>query len=196
VLEVLDRPGSDATRQRTLQKIGTEFGRIYTRYRRDAQRALGHIGGYDMPTNERPYAADAGMWCVIKGVTPRQVLEYWHANIKTFADKGMKIPPLSLLKSPGIIDQVACASIGTKQGAPARNGDPRPAGRNSFSDINTLDSRLRPALEAAGFDMSEYNNRFLVTIQKMAISMAGGNAPFVSATLKPMVSFAARTLYA
>lgn len=202
LLEVFDRPERDPVRKRTMLKVGTEFGRIYTRYRRDAQRELGHLGTYDMPKEERGYAAEAGMWCIVKGVTPRQVLEYWHANIKTFADRNLKVPPLTLLKSPGIIDRVACATLGESGGQQRRKprasavADPRPVGRNSFSDMGGLDRRLRPALERAGYDLSEYNDRFLLTIQKMAISVADGRAPFVSSTVKPMVNYAARHLYA
>lgn len=197
MLKLLAAKERDPTRKKLMLKIGGEFARIYTRYRRDAQRDLGAIGTYEVMEQERKYAAEAGMWCIVKAVTPRDVLEYWHTHIKTFAAKGMQVPPLSLLKSPGIIDQVACAAMdGQPIVSKTKTGKERWAeSKNSFSDPSRLDRRLRASLQREGFDMSDYNDRFLLTVQKMAMAVASGKTPFVSAEIKPMVVWAAENVY-
>jgi hypothetical protein len=202
MIEILNRRERDSERKRMMNKIGVEFGRIYTRYRRDAERVKRGYSNYDIQKQEKHYASQAGMWCIIKGVTPRQVLEYWHRQIKTFADGNLDVPPLSLLKSPGIIDQVACSALGSRPTSEERTARPHsgkgiiPSGKSSFSDTATLDRRLRPALLREGFDLSEYNDRFLLTIQKMAMNVASGRSVFVSGKLKPMVNWASHNLYA
>jgi hypothetical protein len=111
----------------------------------------------------------------------------------------MKFPPLSLLKSPGIVDQVACILLDPKTTsvlATPNQPDGRPTGRNSFSDINALDRRFRPSAERAGHDLSEYSDRYLVTLQKMAMSKAQGERIFISDKLQPLVDWAVENLYA
>jgi hypothetical protein len=199
MIKVLERPERDPNRQKLMNKLGAEFGRIYTRYRRDVERSFGREAKYVLWDSEKPYAAQAAMWCIVKGVSPRQVLEYWHTNIKTFANRSMKFPPLSLLKSPGIIDQVACVALDPKSPsvlATPKQTDGRPVGRNSFSDVSTLDRRFRPSAERAGFDLGEFSDRYLVTLQKMAMSKAQGERVFISDKLKPLVDWAAGNLYA
>jgi hypothetical protein len=198
MLKVFKRPPRDPDRRRIMAKVGTEFVRIYTRYRRAAERQRGIPSDYEVMDKEKPYAADAGVLCIVKGVTPRQALEYWHTNIRTFADRRMKVPPLSLLKSPGIIDQVACSALGGDDG-PQRatsSASGAPPTRNSFSDVGALDVRLRPGLNRAGFDVQDYNDRFLLTIQRTAVSIAKGQRVFVSSAIKLMVQWAVENLYA
>lgn len=204
MMELLSRPNRDPDRRKLMLKLGVEYSRIYTRYRRAAEQELGirpSIFAYDVPEAERAYAAEAGQWCVLKGVTPREVLEYWHTHIRTFADKRMKIPPLSLMKSPGMVDQVACARVAPD--VPARRTksdkkdlDPRPPSRNSFSDASGLDRRLRRGLERAGFDTRDYNDRFLMTLQQLSQGRAAGQKVFISSKLFPMVDWAVKNLYA
>lgn len=206
-LEVLRRKPSDQERKRLMSKIATEFSRIYTRYRKAAERRTRAYSDYEVERGERKYAAEAGMWCLIKGVTPRRVLEYWDENIKTFADGSMLVPPLSFLRAPANIDRVACSAISrpSKRGRHEPRGKPvgiprdprKPFGGNSFSDTDGLDVRLRPALQDAGFDTQDYNDRFLMTIQKNAISIASGKHVFMGAgKAKEMAKWAAEHLYA
>lgn len=205
LLAVIDRSERDPARRKLMAKIGTEFGRIYTRYRRTAERALGKapsVYGYEIPEREKAYAAEAAMWCIVKGVTPRELLQYWHTHIRTFADKRMKVPPLGLLKAPGIVDQVACASLSddpVEQGGTEGHSSassPVPAGKNSFSDERDLDRKLRRGLERAGYDTQDYSDRYLLTVQKIAISIAKGQRIFVANKIKPMAKWAAENLYA
>jgi hypothetical protein len=119
------------------------------------------------------------------------VLEYWHENIGNFAEHKMSIPPLVFLSGPANIDTVACASLdGSKR---SRS---KPAVGHGFSDESELDNRLRPGLERAGYETHMYNNRYLLTIQKTAQAIASGARLFVGAEMKPMVTWAARNLYA
>lgn len=202
MMEVLSRPKRDPGRKRLMDKLGTEFGRIYTRYRRQAESLYAMKPSpfsYEIPDREKHYAAEAGVWCVIKGVTPRSLLEYWHRHIKTFASRTMKIPPLSLMQSPGMVDQVACAAMDSEPPPPLpeydkKKRDPRPESRNSFSDEGALDRRLRRGLERAGFDTQDYSDRYLMTIQQLAAGVAKGQEVFVSSKQRPMVDWAAKNL--
>jgi hypothetical protein len=161
---------------------------------------------YEVTDKERKYAAAAGVQCVQRGVTPRQLMEFWHANIKHFQRAAnMQVPTLSFLSGISNIDTVACglvldetapggARIGTND--PEGNGA-RPRAGNSFSDTSRLDSRLRPGLEGAGYSTRELNDRYLLTVQKNALGIAAGRDIFIGkGPLRDMSLWAARTLYA
>jgi len=205
LVEVLNRKPRDSERKRVVAKIATEFGRIYTRYRRQAERRMGRsYSEYEVIDSERKYAAEAGIWCIRKGVTPRQVLEYWDRNIKHFADGSMALPPLSFLRWPANIDRVACSVLSDGKGK-RQSGHPRqapapsakPAGGNSFSEIQGLDVRLRSALNDAGFDTVEFNDRYLLGIQYNAMAIASGERIFMGESrAKRMAVWAAENLYA
>jgi len=196
MIEILDGSNRNQMKRRFIKKMGSEFGRIYSRYRRLLQREAGNQPTYLLPSQEHKYAAAAAEWCVRKEVTPRQVLTYWHMNIANFAERTMKIPPLVFLSSPANIDTVACASLESSE-AGWKAGQPKPSTPSShgFSDLRQLDARLRPALERAGFETQAYNDRHLLTIQKTAIARANGARIFVGADLKAMIDWASRNLY-
>lgn len=200
LLEIIGRHKKDKTRKRVLDKIGAEFGRIYVRYRRQAESASKVRAGvfaYEVPDTERQYAVDAGIQCLIKGVTPRRLLEYWHKNIKTFANRGLIIPPLSMLKSPGMVDQVACSAPVEIKSAFEEDDEPKRKDeiRTSFGDTSRLDERLRRGLDRAGFDTQDYSDRYLLTVQQLAKSVGGGTEVFIPSKLRPMVSWAVDNLY-
>lgn len=203
LVEILQRPARDRTRREVVAKVGTEFSRIYERYRREAERARGAAyASYSMESSERKHCEEAGAMCILRGVTPRQLLEYWHANIKQFTDGSLVIPPLTFLKSANNIDRVATSAIGTTARTPKPdNFDPpsriRATDRNTFSGPNGLDVRLRPALERAGFDTQMYNDRYLLSIQHNAISLAQSKHIFLAeGKVERMSRWAARHLYA
>lgn len=206
LLTVLARKPRDSERKRLVAKIATEFGRIYTRYRRQAERRHRAYSEYDYDVlpEERKYSADAGVFCIQKSVTPRQVLEYWDANIKHFADGSMFLPPLSFLRWPANIDRVACSVLskgrGKRKGGQSRHTpEPtaKPTGGNSFSEIEGLDVRLRPALNEAGFETMAYNDRYLLGIQYNALAIASGERIFMGESrAKRMAVWAAENLYA
>lgn len=204
-ITILDRPKNDKARTQLVDKITTEFCRIYTRYRREAERRRRAYSDYNVPNEERRYAADAGIMCLRKGVTPRQLLEYWDAHIGNFADRTMYLPPLSFLKAPANIDRVACSvlpSAAPPAGARAGGGRPapataKPAGGHSYANTDGLDPRLRTTLQDGGFKTQMYNDRFLLTVQHNALLLAKGQGVYMAdGPLKKMAEHAATVLYA
>ncbi len=191
MIQILDQPDTNPVKRGIVEKMASEFGRIYSRYRRMLQKQKDSVPSYLLPPQERKYAAKAAEWCIRKCVTPKQVLVYWHLNIGNFAERKMDIPPLVFLSSPANVDTVACASL---DGLEAEAKQSKDVG-HGFSDEHELDSRLRPALEAAGFETVLYNDRHLLTIQKTAQAIAHGARLFVGAEMKPMVDWAAARLY-
>lgn len=191
LLRILSKSKRDVKRKKLIAKLGVEFSRIYVRYRRAAEVSQGRPISFSstLPEKEKGYAAEAGVLCIEKGVTPRQVLEYWHEHIGSFAHKGLTIPPLSMLKSSAMIDQVACSNLDGK-----KRKKPKKKQRNTFAQTNSLDDRLRAGIESLGLDSSEYSDRFLATIQSMADSIRNGNKIFMSPQLRPIVAWAVENL--
>jgi len=203
-LRILKRDARDRTRQEIVRKYGVEFSRIYVRYRRDAERRKTGLTAPDyMVRHEREQKAceEAAIQCVLRGVTPRQVLEYWDSNIKNYTNNNLTIPPLNFLKSASAIDRVACSALGTVGRIEKTRTAPetvkiKPENRNTFSGVGGLDIRLRPTLEAAGFPTQAYNDRYLLSIQHNALAIAAGKSIFMAeGRVRNMVKHAAKALY-
>lgn len=207
LLVILDRRVQDKTRKALVDKITTEFCRVYTRYRREAERRSRASSNYSVPTDERRYATEAGIQCLRKGVTPLQLLQYWDEHIRDFADRTMVLPPLSFLKAPANVDRVACSTIALPQrGQLARPGGRgygeapaasiKPKAGSSYARPDGLDPRLRPTLERNGFQTQAYNDRFMLTIEHNARLLAAGTKMFLpEGKPKRMAEFAAVALY-
>jgi len=197
-LAILDRPKSDKSRQALVDKIATEFSRIYTRYRREAERRRKLVSTYNVSAEERRYAEEAGIMCLRKGVTPRQLLQYWDANIGNFAQRDMVLPPLSFLKSPANIDRVACSSMSAPAptSAAVSAESPKPPAGNSYTAMGQLHPELRKTLEQGGFKTQAYNDRYLLTLQHNAELLAKGTKVFMAAgKAKEMAEFVAEVLF-
>ena len=190
LLEVLSRNTKDGERKHLIEKLTTEFCRIYTRYRRQAERALSGFSVYEVMDGERKHAANAAIGCVQKGVTPSHLIQYWDANVGNFTN--MRIPTITFLASANIIDQAACSALPSK----AKKGE-KPKAGNSFSEVTGLDVRLRAALEREGFDTRAFNDRYLIGIQHNAMALAQGKRIFMGKTkAADMAKWAAANLYA
>jgi hypothetical protein len=187
VLEVLSRKSRDSVRIKLVSKLCREFCRIYTRYRRQAERELRGSANYkDVSETERRYAEQAAVLCIQKGVTPTRLIQYWHKAVRNFTD--LKIPTLRFLSSPTNIDQVACVELEEPKSKP-------PAG-NSFSAVYGLDPRLRSTLERAGFDTRPFNDRFLLGVQHNAMSIVQGKDIFMAnGVVRDMATYAAEHLF-
>lgn len=192
MIEILERPKSNTERKAMVAKLGSEFLRIYSRYRRTKEIS------YATVPQEKKHAENVAILCIYKGVTPTQLIAYWEEHIGDFTD--MKVPPLTFLMSAGNVDRVAC-EVGMNNGKLKQSStkDKRPDGPmpngHAYSDTSRLDSRLRPALIEAGFDLKQYDDRYLLTIQSAARSVARGTNMFVSRSMKAMVEWAAMNLY-
>lgn len=184
LVEILDRRPTDPERKALMAKLATEFSRVYTRLRR---RVKGQAG-YKTRTEEMPLAARVGELCLRAGVTPAHLINYWHAEIGKFTN--LTFPPIKFLSSPANVDQAALSA----PKAPPGEAKVRVVG-HSFDNTDDLDPRLRPALMEAGFDLSEYNDRYLMTVMSAAKARARGTSMFVSSRLLPMVEYAAKHLY-
>jgi hypothetical protein len=134
-------------------------------------------------------------------------MQYWHRNLKHFHRAShMQVPTLSFLSSIANIDSVACGMVldetapgGARLGGERAGGtsELRPKGGNSFSDTSRLDVRLRKGLESAGFQTRDYDDRYLMTVQSTAITLAAGTKIFIAkGVLRDMCTWAAKNLYA
>jgi hypothetical protein len=206
LLKILRRDARDRTRQEIVRKLGVEFSRIYERYRRDAERRRNGVSSmlYTVQDDrETKQCEDAAIQCVLRAVTPRQVLEYWDANIKNYTNGNLTLPPLAFLKSPSVIDRVATSALGTvgkmerlKKPRPSDGAVLKPATRNTFSGTDGLDLRLRPTLEKAGYPTQAYNDRYMLSIQHNALAIANGKNIFLAeGRMRNMVKYAAKNLY-
>lgn len=180
------------------RKFQGSFIRIYETYRRMHQNEMRVKSTYGVMDSERKYALSAAIACLVKQVTPRQALEYWHHNIGDFADKGMAVPPLTFLSQAANIDAVAIHIMSKKHG----RGSDRPKkgrgpSRHTMSDTSILHRGLRRDLMEAGFDMSEYNDKYLASIQAYAIDVVAGNTEvkFIPRSLRDMVKWAAENTF-
>lgn len=187
--EILSRSSSDPARKRLTDKLGKEFMRVYTRYRKQVQPRW-------TPIDEDMKAAKtAARLCFVKVVTPRQLIEYWHEHVGDFT--GMQFPSLSFLAAPGNVDRVsAIVALGGSVKRKPKSKQVKDAPRiHAYSDPHALDSRLRPGLTQAGFDLREFSDRALLTVQSTARARAAGVDMFVSSKMKPMVNWAVENLY-
>lgn len=181
------------------RKLEQEFVRLYERYRRAAMREMGWgTTKYDVMSKERKYALAAAISCVVKGVTPRQVFQYWHKNIKHFANSKLSVPPLPFLSQPANIDEVCINMMEEKHSGPKRHDSGRPRSMHTMSDTSLLDPRFRKTLAEVGFDLSGMNDVYLATVQAYAVDVAGGQvkARFIPSKLREMVKWAADNFFA
>jgi hypothetical protein len=193
MIVVLSRSERDWEKKQLVSRMAADFKRIYTRYRIAAREEKGlSPGGYAFMPTEMKYARQAAIMCVSKGVTPRQLLEYWHANISTFADRKLKVPPIHFLSSPANVETVACqASVEEQTAAKAKKSE-RSYGnvdicKNSFSDTSKLHKDLRSTLLRAGFDVKEKTDRWLMTVQVNCIDEVAGWDQFMDRDMRRMV---------
>jgi hypothetical protein len=195
-LEILAGSKKAAAYKSLVKKLGSAFSRIYERYRREAERQIKGKAYYTMFDTERKKCEVVGVLCVMKGVTPSALIEYWDRNIKHFADGSLLIPPLTLLASPSNVDAVAVSSLAARKTRRDLDKPTPVAKRNSFSDVDGLDRRLRPGLERAGFSTQAYNDRYLLTVQHNAISLAKGvDLVLAGGKMRRMCEWAAKNLF-
>jgi hypothetical protein len=186
--------------QKALKKSLTkEFMRLYTRYRKMVLREEGKKRPvYGVLKKEEKYATFAAMNCLTKGVTPRQVFEYWHENISNFANCTLVIPSLAFLSSSANIDTVAISLMaegGVKKKKKRKKVTVNTV--NPMSDVSKLDKRLRPALMKAGFDLSDKNDKYLIFVQAHAIGVVKGveEMKTTPTATRRMVKWAAENFY-
>jgi hypothetical protein len=192
------RPNERRLRSALISKLRTEFVRIYTRYRRAALMEKGATScHYEVSREEYKYAEKVAIACIVKGVTPKQVLKYWHDRIKHFANRKMQVPPLTFLSQPAFIDEVSISLMDTpteEGGSTGEGGHWKPGKRKTMylGDTSQLHPRLRRDLMAAGFDLSKYNDTDLATIQDYAMDVKGEavGIKLVPEALRPMIKWA------
>ena len=189
VIEILERNKKDKERKSLVANIGLEFADIYTRYRRLVQENKGNKRNFKIYKDELKHAQKAGEYCVLKGVAPIDLLKYWHDNISDFANANLKVPPLSFLSSPANIETVVCSSDKVELNESAE------VGAHSFSDVSKLHPKVRSGLTSAGIDVQEHSDRFLLTAQIAAESIAGGHQLYMSSHLRKMATWIAENLY-
>lgn len=194
------KPRERQLRTKLLAKLRTEFVRMYTRYRRAAYLEMDRSSTYyEVDKSEYKFAEKAAIACITKGVTPLQVLRYWHKRIRNFANARMVVPPLTFLSQPSFIDEVSIAVLAGHEDA--TGGDTgadtgkawKPPKRKTMwlGDTSTLHPRLRRDLMEAGFDVSKYNDSDLSVIQDYAMDVkAGSRIKLYPESLRPMIKWA------
>jgi len=190
---ILRKWRADPERVALLEKIGTEFRRVYSKYRKlyDSEYDMHPIFG----KTEFEMAKRAGIHCVLKGVTPTELIEYWHIHARDFTK--LIFPTIHFLSGAANVETVACI-VGGRRGAKrakSLKGEERASVEHTFSDLSELDRRLRKGLEKAGFDTGEYDDRYLLSVQSAARSRARGFDLFVPESMAGMVEWATKNLY-
>ncbi|KKM90917.1 hypothetical protein LCGC14_1233700 [marine sediment metagenome] len=191
MVEILSCQPRDPDRRRMVRRLGEEFRRIYTKYRRRFQP------NYSCFPSQYKFAERAATLCVMHEVRPAKLIGYWAEHVGDFTE--MKYPSLAFLSSPGNVDQVACMRAPADGGGPvtARAGKASEVdAAHDFADTDKLDPRLRPGLVEAGFDLSGIDDRYLLTVQGAAQAIAGGFPLFVAGNMRPWADWAAEHLYA
>lgn len=185
-MDILERKASDPERQELERRLGEVFKVIYTRYRQQVQPGFTRV-----LSDDDKYCRAAARLCILKQLRPYQVIKYWHDNISNFTS--MKFPPLPFLASSGNIDQVSVQSdIQGSKARSAKRDDPR---IHAYSDASTLHPRLRRGLMQAGFDVNQFSDRHLLTVQATAAAVKRGHTDmFISSKLKPLVEWAVKHL--
>ncbi|MGD9749357.1 MAG: hypothetical protein AB7W59_00015 [Acidimicrobiia bacterium] len=194
------RPRERELRTALMSKLRTEFIRIYTRYRRAALLEMNaNSTYYEVHASEYKFAEKVAVSCILKGVTPIQVLRYWHKNIRKFANAKMVVPPLTFLSQASFIDEVAIAVLAGSADVAGGGASPdagkgwKPPKRKTMwlGDTSTLHPRLRRDLMKAGFDISKYNDSDLACIQDYAMDVkAGKDFKLYPEVLRPMIKWA------
>lgn len=194
------KPRERELRNALLAKLRTEFIRIYTRYRRAALLELSASSTYyEVQQSEHKFADKVATSCIVKGVTPTQVLRYWHKNIRKFASAKMVVPPLTFLSQPSFIDEVAIAVLAGSEDVAGGGASPdagkgwKPPKRKTMwlGDTSTLHPTLRRDLVEAGYDVSKYNDSDLACIQDYAMDVKSGmGIKLYPEVLRPMIEWA------
>lgn len=187
-----ERPRKSGYTMKSRQKLEAvlqeAFELTYTRYRRQVQPRYRSPYG-----EEKRHCREAARHCIICGVTPFQLLRFWHDRIGSFT--GMKYPPVSFIAKHSRVDEVAAH---LEDGGKLRARPPKRGVKDThhgFSDTSKLNPELRIGLTAAGFDLSEWPDRFLVSVQSLAADIRAGHRDgFISAEMKPLVDWAVANL--
>lgn len=181
LLVILDRKGADRQKKGLERAIAESFGHTYRIYRLRIGKQR-----FDLVDKDLSVAATAGGLCLRKGITPEALIEYWADNVGRFTT--MKFPSLAFLSSPKIVDEAACnAGSGAAPKIDSKF--------HSFTDENALDPRLRPGLEEAGFDLTEKGDRYLLSVQSAARSIAAGKDLHLSKSVRKLAGWAAKNIY-
>jgi len=172
--------GEDKKARKGLEdKYQQEFCRIYETYRREVLRSKGAARiSYGVMAQERKYALQVAISCLSKGVTPRQLLEYWHENISNFAGAGLTVPPLTFLSQPSNVDTVAIhlmAPDAARSSGGRRSKKDHERVMHCLGDTAVLLPGLRAAMTEAGYDLTDRNDEYLVVLQQYATERALGH---------------------
>ncbi len=179
-LEVLGRQKKDPERKAIMKSLSEEVSKVYTNYcmlvqPRRPKRTFS--GRYKKADTEAIALA-----LFEREVTPGEFFEYWHYRVGKFTGK-LSIVPLNFCKNVSLVEDV----VANKYDTVDEEDDPVAiAEGNAFSAVS-LDRGLRPFLTKRGFDLSHWNDQFLVTIQVMAKLRESNPSLFVAERVRGLV---------
>lgn len=181
MISVLDiKKTRSVEREALISILGQEFGNIYERYRRALQREEGKRATWLLSVSSKKHACLGGERCIRKGVTPTQVLKYWHEHVDDLCDKTFKIPPLTFISSNEAIETVSCNIENEKENNEFGN---------SFASINQLEPKLRKKLQEGGFKTNHISDEYLLQIQHAALAMSECVNFYVSGEIRKMAKY-------
>lgn len=187
MIRMFEQKKNNPKRRKFIERISSDFEVAYVGYRQLILDTGRYASEYEVMPKEKKYLAIIAENCIRQGITYAQLLEYWHDNLKNLFDSRTKAPPLSFLSNSASVESAAFALFDEKKKDENQE--------NPFSNTLRLDKRLRPGLNAAGFNTTKLSDRALMSIQLPAQDIADGNKVFVSKNVKPLVDWAAENLY-
>lgn len=194
-------------KEKLIEKLGSEFARIYQRYRNLLLSSKGRKPVFLLPDTWMKECKNIAVMCVLNAITPRQLLEYWGNRLEHFAPGTFpfKFPTLNFLQSSFAIEQAVSAVYESTNGKintwkPGDFSNNKKEDAHAFFDTNSLDKKLKDGLKKAGFDVGDgsgyrYNDRYLLSVQKTAMAISTGKSLYVGGEMKCMVDWALDNLY-
>lgn len=173
-------------RRALVAKMGAEFIRQYTRWRKINDPY------FKLHASEEKFGAQGAILAFERGVTPEQLIRYWATHIQKFR---LRYAPFHFIAAGANIDAAASFySLNGPKADPAKIEDSKgsnvAAGLHGYADTNALHPALRSGLVEAGHNVAEWSDRELMTVQNAAKAIASGRDLFVSSRLRPLVDWA------
>lgn len=165
-----------------LAQLGAAFLRVYRARRLEVEP------DYQVGVREREYADQAASNLILKQVTPDAAIDYWLERIGDFTS--MRFPSIRFLASDANLDEVRVSMLGGGTASTKRKRRTSEVRRidesHAFADPSRLHPKLRSVLIEAGFDLSEWPDRHLLSVQLNARALAAGKAIFMPGRLRKM----------
>lgn len=198
--EVLGRRKNDAEKKELVDTLAKSFFSVYQGYRTQFHP------GFGIPPTMWWKVCEGAALSFRMRVSPAQLISYWAGAVRQFSS--MQYVPLNFVCAHPNIDRVASESpLPWEFGAEAKEKRKRtPVQKRAEAEVTRdimsafgkegdLDPRIRSGLTAAGIDVSQYNNKFLVSFQVLGRSYSVDPTTFLAGASAPIVKWIAENIY-